>query len=156
MSRLPFWSDDFDMDLIKVLPKTEEILGDTADLKLYTYGATTFGRLNHPSVWNGDGGMLAFFGTENYGFKPDCFYSGEDVVPCTFLEAVRDAWPHSYILHVDFVEIWNTWKLRALFDALMWHRRGWRALPDGRAEELIESLSRSLRAASERLRKVAA
>jgi hypothetical protein len=59
---LPFWSDDFDMDLPKVIPDAKAALGDVADLELVTHGHTTHGRLNHPSCWNHSLGLVAWFG----------------------------------------------------------------------------------------------
>ena len=37
-----FWSDDFDMDLPKIIPEARERLGKYADLELVTHGHTTF------------------------------------------------------------------------------------------------------------------
>ncbi len=151
MNRLPFWSDDFDMDLLKVLPDTEEILGRTAGVALYTYGHTSYDRLNHPAVWNDYAGTVAFFGTTPSGFKDDCYSPSSGLVECTFLEAVRDAWPHNYRLLINRQQVWDTERLMPLFDALMYHRRGWRRVADSEEQLLVGRLRKSLSAAVQRL-----
>ena len=88
------WCDTFDADLLKVVPGTEEALGEAAGVLLLTRGHETGGKLNHPSVWNDHAGMLAFFwtpGCEHLGC-PGGYVTDAPVVACTFLEAVRDAW----------------------------------------------------------------
>jgi hypothetical protein len=139
----PFWSDDFDMDLLKVLPETPAILGELGDVLLYTHGHETHGRLNHPSVWNGDLGMLAFFGTAREGFTPGGYVTDAPVVECTALEAFRDAWPHQYLIIVNGPHngghVWTP-NVR-LFTRLMSHRRSLQPLPE------IETLRGHLRMA---------
>jgi hypothetical protein len=154
----PFWSDDFDMDLLKVLPETHAILGDAAHLVLYTHGHQWEGRLNHPAVWNDPRfESIAFFGSRPEGFIDSGYYTGSHaLVECTFLEAVRDAWPHHYALFVDRQYVWSTVGLMATFDALMWHRRGWQELPAASVEGHLAHLRRELREASTRIHRTSA
>jgi hypothetical protein len=146
------WCDTFDADLLAVVPAATEALGDAAGLELLTHGHATDGKLNHPSVWNGDGGMLAFFwtpGCEHLG-RPGRlgYWTDEPVIGCTFTEAVRDAWSHTYVIVINNVPCWNPpWRP---FERLMYDVRGWTVLPDSAREEIRESVCRSLRAAAER------
>jgi hypothetical protein len=50
-ARAAFWSDDFDMDLLRLVPEVPELLGDTGARTLYVRGGTSHGRLNHPAAW---------------------------------------------------------------------------------------------------------
>lgn len=151
-----FWSDDFDMDLPKVLPSLDVLLGKAANTRLWTYGGTSHGRLNHPSVWNTYDGVEAYFGLDDSGtWKPAECHTDQPVVECTWREAVRDAWPHTYVLVVNGQQVWDTGWLRAAFDDLMYDLRGWRALPPGRAEELKAVVAGTVRDATERLAEVA-
>lgn len=124
------WCDDFDIDLPKVFPEALELLGDTADVKLFTHGHETGGKLNHPSVWNGQQTMIAFFGF--YGpCKPDWYSTNEPIVECTFWEAMRDCWPHTYGLFVspgidqEHRLVFDSFELRDQFQTIMWHLRKW-------------------------------
>jgi hypothetical protein len=152
-----FWSDDFDMDLPRVLPHLDDLLGPSADTLLWTYGNTSYGRLNHPACWNTTAGHVeAFFGTDNTGtWRPPDYYTDQAMVGCTWREAVRDAWPHGYLLLVDGEEVWNTDVLRSVFLDLMFDQRGDRRLPAGMADELKTLVADSLRAATGRLTEVA-
>lgn len=121
----PMWCDDFDMDLPKILPEAKSLLGDTADVTLWTHGHTTHGRLNHPSVWNGDTGMVAFFGFRTPQ-KPEVYWTSSPLVRCTFWEAVRDAWVHSMVMLVEGKPVLDTNRLWPDFEDIMWDVRGWR------------------------------
>lgn len=96
------WCDNFDLDLYKLVPEAREALAPVANVQLVTIGGKWMdGRLNHPSVWNGGKGMVAFFafGDENTPIdqiKPEACWSNEQRVACTFEEAVRDCWLHNY------------------------------------------------------------
>ncbi len=144
----PFWSDGFDMDLPAVLPTLDVVLGDTADTPLWTHGGTTHGRLNHPAVWD-----AAYFGTDDTGgWRPDHYYTHHGLVACTWREATRDAWAHQYLLLVDGVAVWDTRSLWPVFEALMYHRRGWRT--HDRVPRLQQVVLESVAAATGRLRRV--
>lgn len=122
----PFWSDDFDMDLPKIFPDARRLLGDLGDIELVTVGTPDAnGRLNHPSVWNGDHSMLAFFGFKSPA-KPEFYATGRYTeVRCTAWEMFRDAWPHGYLIQVEGYPIWDTTHIWPHFEAIMWSVRGW-------------------------------
>lgn len=157
MNQMPFWSDDFDMDLLKVIPGVEELLGESASLSLYTHGHTTFGRLNHPSVWNDYRGPVAFFGlhrnatTGLLGVKPPGYWTDEPIVECTFLEALRDCWPHTYRLVVEGAEVFDSFRLCPAFEVLMFHIRGWKTVQEQSVERIQERVRRELTLARDRL-----
>ena len=133
-----FWSDDFDLDLLKVLPNLREALGATSDVPVWTVGHETYGRLNHPCVWNSHG---AFFWLEKPNLPRDehgwfnihgCV-SDEKEIEATWLEFLRDQWPHSYAALL----IKPTGRMQAFhapprfaFDQLLYHLRGWRLDPE--------------------------
>ena len=133
--RKPFWSDDFDMDLLKLYPHLEQALGKDADTVLWTYGGVTNGRLNHPTVWNGYNGMEAlFFTTKPTHERKDGFVSingmvtNNQLVECVTLELLRDQWSHTYTAIIDVCHIdplgWKT------FEAMMYHVRNLKVYPD--------------------------
>lgn len=133
----PMWCDGFDMDLPKIVPEAKAALGELAVLDLLTYGHTTHGRLNHPSVWNHSLGMVAFFWRPTRPTcKPAGYYTGNDApVPCTLWEAIRDAWVHDFVLIFEHDPVWDG-DTREHFDPLMWHIRGWGdPLPEAKAAE---------------------
>lgn len=153
----PFWSDNFDSDLLKAVPRAAEALGKAADVRLWTYGHTTNGRLNHPVCWNDSTGMIAFFGlSPNATGKPDSYYAGTGYEPveCTFLEAARDAWAHSYnivvartiILYWGRPEQWFD-----LFEPLMYHIRGRTPLEPERVHRIQHRVMTELSAAADKL-----
>lgn len=123
----PFWSDGFDMDLPTIFPEARGLLGDCADVLLWTSGHTTHGRLNHPCVWNGQGGMLAFFGFRSPARDPVFYAGASSDVRCTAWEAFRDAWPHGYRLIVERQTVWDTFALTGEFESILWDVRGWNA-----------------------------
>jgi len=125
-----FWSDDFDMDLPKIIPDAKQLLGEHADLQLYTHGSKTFGRLNHPVVWNTEIGLVAYFGRSS-PMKPAMSYTDREIVRCTLWEAVRDAWAHTIIVVFEGSNpIWDGSKTYKQFEPIMYHIRGWRPLSD--------------------------
>jgi hypothetical protein len=154
MDDCPFWSDDFDMDLPKVIPEAREICAPIGGITLWTTGHTTHGALNHPNVWNWDGGSVAFFGTRGI-CKPESYWTNSETVKCTAWEAIRDAWPHSYIMIVDGCAIWDAGRLWHHFETIMWDLRGWRKQPRQR-EYARRAVVRSLRRAVDRLAEIAA
>jgi hypothetical protein len=124
------WYDDFDAELYKVVPEAERLIAPVADVPMRTTGIPdrTTGRMNHPCVWNGHFGMVAFFGCRLLGvrhWKPSFYVTSAPVVECTFEEAFRDTFVHECLAYVDGRILWNTWKLRADFMTLMYHLRGW-------------------------------
>jgi hypothetical protein len=122
---VPFWSDDFDMDLPKIFPDARRLLGDLGDIELVTVGKPDKnGRLNHPAVWNGDHSMLSFFGFKRPR-KPDLYWSSDGLVRCTAWEAFRDAWSHNYLIQVEQRPVWDTGPLWPHFQTIMYRVRGW-------------------------------
>jgi len=129
------WCDDFDMDLLKILPGLAGWLGDAADIPMWTHGHESYGRLNHPSVWNSHEGFIAFFGlAEGDTGKPGQYWTDSPVVECTWLEVLRDAWPHGYaILAADRI-LWNAGQWQGAFQLLMFDLRGHQKMPPGNAD----------------------
>lgn len=152
-ANLRFWSDDLDMDLPAILPGLDEALGESANIALWTHGGTSHGRLNHPAVWGGWG----MFGTNPTGvWKPADWVTGHPVVQCTWREALRDAWPHTYRILVDGRPVWDARRLGPAFMSLMYDLRGWRALPDGEADRLRGQVLASVIAATRDLQQITA
>lgn len=121
----PFWSDNFDMDLPKIFSGAREILGDLADVQMWTGGRPDAnGRLNLPACWNMDNGLTAFFGFHNTGRDESYFYC-RDRVRCTAWEAFRDCWAHQFVMVVERRVIWDGSKLWSPFETIMWNMRGW-------------------------------
>lgn len=122
------WCDDFDMDLLKVIPDAGKLLESVGNVTLYTYGHSTDGKLNHPSVWSSYNSMVALFGFESPD-KPDHYVTWDPVVKCTFEEAIRDCWCHRYAIVVGGRHIWNTDTPFMIqdFDIIMGHVRGYAA-----------------------------
>jgi hypothetical protein len=144
-----FWSNGFDMDLPAVLgPRLDEVLGTTANLPLWVHGGTSHGRLNHPSVWGG----VAYFGTSTESMSvPDWYHTDQPVTECTWREALRDAWPHHYLLLVDGQPMWDTRRLSGVFTKLMYHERGWKTLECREADRLRGEVLASVIAATRAL-----
>jgi hypothetical protein len=122
-----FWSDDFDMDLPRVITDARDRLGEHADLELVTHGHETYGRLNHPAVWNHPLGSVSFFGRGD-PHKPAEYWTNDPLVRCTLWEAVRDAWSHSNVILFESFPVWNDqWEH---FEPLMYAIRGWSTLTE--------------------------
>jgi hypothetical protein len=146
-----FWSDGFDMDLPRIVP-LDDALGTAADIPLWTHGGESYGRLNHPSVWNDNAGLVAYFGTTpGTTGKPESCYTPWPVVECTWREVARDAWVHTYLVLVDGEPIWDTTRFLNAFDALMYHVRGYRKLPDCEGDRLRSDVFASLVVATAQL-----
>ena len=149
------WCDDFDMDLPKVFPEAREIVGDLADIELWTTGHETNGTLNHPDVWNGDTTMLAFFGFRDPARDMTFYVGSGSPVRCTAWEVFRDAWPHSYGLHVEQYLIWDTLQLRRQFETIMYDLRKWSRAPAKELARARSGVMRSLKTAVDEFRRVA-
>jgi hypothetical protein len=147
------WCDDFDADLLKVVPGAAEALGEAAGVKLLTWcGHLTDGKINHPACWNGDTGFIALFWTDP-ACKPDPFYwTDAPAAECTFLEAVRDEWVHDAAIYVNGHGIWRP-PVR-LMEKLMYDLRGWTPLDDKERDSIRRNVRCSLAAAAERLTQV--
>ena len=126
-----FWSDDFDMDLVKVFPDFPRQIGKAADIPLWTVGHSSYGRLNSPCQWNSHG---AFVWSEKPELERDVHgwfnvwgcVGNDPVIECTWLELLRDQWPH----HYNFILLPQQVKFDGpdwlIFERIMYHRRGWR------------------------------
>lgn len=146
----PFWSDSLDVDLPKVIPGLDAILGPAAVIPLWTYGGTTGGRLNHPSVWHSNHGFVSFFGLNPATIgKPSDHSTSHDVVECTWREALRDAWAHHNSIVVFGQVVWDATPLmETAFTELMYGLRGWKKLADGVKDQYVASVSEAIRAAT--------
>jgi hypothetical protein len=145
------WCDTFDTDLLKVVPGALEALGDTAGAELRTHSHVTDGKINCPSAWNTYDGLAAFFWTDDR-FRPDaCYRTDEPVVPCTWLEAVRDEWVHGGVVIVNGQVVWRP--PAGLMTRLMYDLRGWGTpLTDALRAETRGHVLASLDVAARRLR----
>lgn len=140
MSDPKFWSDDFDMDLPKVIPEAKQLLGAHADMELVTHGSTTHGRLNHPTAWNHELGMVAFFGRGS-PHKPAHYWTSDPLVKCTLWEAIRDSWSHNVVIVFEArTPIWDGSKTWDEFEPLMSHTRKWTCLPEWRVKKLRDKV----------------
>lgn len=147
------WCDDFDMDLPKVIPDAETLLGDMAGVTLFTHGNLTHGTLNHPTVWNHDLGLVAFFGFAEPR-KPAAFYTNKPLVECTFLEAVRDAWAHSFVMLVEGQPVLDAAALWPHFENIMWRTRGWAGHEEAPVATAEAAVRIALARAADALRRV--
>src|SRR5262245_48588835 len=107
-------SEDWDGDLLKIIPEAGEIIAPVAGVKLITHGsADAEGRLSHPATWNIHGGMIAFFDFNAEPpavSKPAAYWTEQPIVRCTALEAFCDAWMHHYDLWLRQAPVWNTFE----------------------------------------------
>jgi hypothetical protein len=152
-SNRPMWCDDFDMDMLKVLPRSREIIGDLAAIELCTHGHETHGVLNHPSCWNHDRGMICFFGFDD-PMKDDFYYTPDKIIKCTAIEAFRDLWAHNLYAVLCGRLLWDTQKIMREFDTIMFHIRGWQT-NEALAKRSVEKCERSLMEACRNLRAIA-
>jgi hypothetical protein len=145
-----FWCDTFDLDLFKAVPTARQILEPFADVELTTYGGVSNERLNHPTVWNSEFGMIAFFGlAPGHPHKPEHYYHGPDPmkwVSCTFAEAIRDAWVHGVTVLLMQRGVWNAGVLQREFQTLLYHLRKWNEQPQT-AARAVRAVENSLVAA---------
>jgi hypothetical protein len=145
------WCDDFDADLLKVVPGAAEALGDTARVEMRCYSRLTGGRINLPSCWHTDAGLAAFFWTDPALRPPESYVTDDPEAGCTFLEAVRDEWVHGQVVVVNRQLVWRP--REALMMRLMYDLRGWGTpLTDAVRAETRGHVLASLDQAARRLR----
>lgn len=149
----PMWCDDFDMDFPKIFSDAPAALGELADIELWTNGHATDGVLNHPSAWNTDFGLAAFFGFNGNG-RGEFFYTSAPLVKCTAWEMFRDAWPHHVAIVVEREMIWDTGALSREFDVIAWAVRQWRVVPASELDLAKKTVRRSWKTAIHRFRDV--
>lgn len=150
------WYDDFDAELYKVVPDAERLIAPVASVVMRTTCTPdrTTDRLNSPTMWNGDFGMIAFFGCRLLGqrhWKPEGYWTNQPVIECTFEEAIRDTWVHECLAYVDGRVLWNTWRLRNDFMTLMYHLRGWCGTTADEAASARRRVLREIARASRRM-----
>lgn len=129
VERPRFWSDDFDMDLLKVFPDVPKMLREPERV-LWTVGHEKYGRLNHPTTWNSHGAFLWLKAPLLERDKEGWFdiyghVSDSSEIECTWLEWLRDAWSHHYgtvILPFQSMMPAPNWPD---FEAIMYDLRGW-------------------------------
>jgi hypothetical protein len=147
---MSMWCDDFDADLLRVVPGAAEVLGTAAGIRLTTRAYVTDGTINHPLCWHTDQGIAAFFWTCDAGRSPAGYVTNDREIGCTFLEAVRDEWVHDCLIVVDRRLIWrprpNRWMMPLMYDV-----RGWKVLDDSAREQIRQSVCDSLRTAAAKL-----
>lgn len=144
MSRLPFWSDELDIDLLKILPETEAVLGRAAEAILYTRGSTSRGRLHHPVVWNAAHGSVAYFGTVRDRYpEPSGYVSTQEIVEATLLEALRSAWFQRWTMVLGGRQVWTPF---ADFWAIIGYKRseGWHCSPAAERDRILADLTAAL------------
>jgi len=130
---------DYDMDLTRVLPSFDRIVGSLATVELYTYGnSVPEASLIEVACWMTDNGLAAFFGLTGSDealippmdeTKPEDWDTEDERLIVTFADALRVCWIYqcSFILHYGnaFKTIWDSRAFAQHFEALMHLRRGW-------------------------------
>lgn len=172
MTRYPMWCDDFDMDLLKVLPEAEQLLAPLAGIRLYTTCHPTYGRVNLPCSWNDRVNFCCFVGfiAEEDGLpaegpQPLGYVTDAPVVEATAEELFRDLWshqmrwvqmltPHSSPGWPRSVEIWNSGQLASTFTDLMYDLRNWCRMRDEPRRRARSRALRSIALAAHRLQRV--
>ena len=126
-----FWSDDFDMDLLKLFPDLPAELGEAAELPIWTVGHSTYGRLNSPAQWNSHGAYAwaekpQLVRDKHGWFNIHGCVSNDELIEATWLEFLRDMWPHSYAFILLPHGVLFEQSPRLVFDRIMYHIRAWR------------------------------
>ena len=139
-----FWSDEFDMDLLKLFPDLPKEIGETAEVKLWTVGGESFGRLNHPSVWNSHGAFI-WTGKPQLDRDKHGWFTVEGgctadsaLIECTWLEVLRDQWAHHYGFILLPVAVYFKPIRWLIYERIMYHRRDWKRY-DGHGFDLTEA-----------------
>lgn len=155
------WCDDFDADLLKFVPNLADMLGDLAEVPLWTYGHETDGAINHPTCWATRHGFTAFAWLSPPSHKRDerrwlsfgdaNYTTSDPLVRCTWLELLRDNWVHELALVVESKLVLHEHWSRDCLDLLMADLRGWRRLDVACRGATIGMVERAVRAATERL-----
>lgn len=142
------WCDNFDLDLYKVIPAARDVLAPLAGVHLHTHASVHNGQMNHPACWNTNRGLAAFFGFQPAGIKPEAYWTNDAILACTFEEAIRDCWVHTYCLTImaagRFHAIWDSQLVTDEFWALMGHVRKYKPLTDEVAQQMREHVLTSL------------
>jgi hypothetical protein len=99
-------------------------------------------------------GLTAFFGLRQHATRPSAYRTDAPLVSCTFLEALRDAWVHSYVLLVERRPVFTSNHIQREFDALMWHVRGNTVLDDASHRKAVKAVEESIGLAVNRFRNI--
>jgi hypothetical protein len=105
----------------------------------------TYGRLNHPTVWNTHGSFLWLekpnLERDEHGwFNIGGCVGDSHEIECTWLEWLRDAWSHSISAVILPSGLGLAPAPRQDFDAIMFDLRGW-----NKAQNLGENRANALR-----------
>lgn len=165
----PFWSDDFDMDLPKILPDVCDAIRavEGHSILVYCYcTALTRGRINCPTAWNSHTGPVTHFWTDKpnhprneYGwatFGPGNCTTNDQLATATWLEVVRDEWVHQSDVVVDGKLIWRPSELDREFNRLMYDLRDWQKLSAVERQRDLDRCRVSILEANDRFMEVAA
>jgi hypothetical protein len=149
---------DSDMDLTKVLPSFDRIVGSLARVELYTYGSCVpEASLIEVACWMTDNGLAAFFGLvgSDEGLnplvdevKPEDWDAEDERLIVSFADALRVCWIYqcSFVLHREnaYKTIWDSRAFVQYFEALMHLRRGWASAGENELSVYQNSLELSL------------
>lgn len=149
------WCDTFDADLLKVVPDAAHALGAAGDVELITHCRPgPDGRINHPVGWWTDHGLTSFFSTPDRPPAPAGYWTLERLVPCTFLDVVRDEWIHGAAVVVHGQLVWRPPQdafARLMSDVRGWARASGDVMGDTEREWIRSMVVLDLAAAAERL-----
>lgn len=144
------WCDEHEVDLLRLLPEAQEIIGDLANIELFTHGGMTDGTIDHAMTWNTGAGATAYYGFFHPA-NPESCRATKGVVSCSFLEAVRDAWCCQYALCVEGTVVWNAQTRIQDYSILFLYGRGRMPVYE-LAAQARERIAESLRQAMEVMR----
>lgn len=139
--KMRLWSDDFDMDLMKLFPKLREQREVAAAdyLPVWAYASTGWKDVEvfaHPCTWNGIG--APYFSQrpcdarDNHGWLTmrGGLTTNSELCCISAFDAVRDCWSHNLRMLIDW-ELWTeTPCYNGVFYPIMSHIRGWSNEPE--------------------------
>ena len=149
---------DFDMDLTKVVPSFDRIVGSLATVELYTYGSSVpEASLIEVACWMTDNGLAAFFGLAGSDegldplvneVKPEDWDADDERLTVSFADALRVCWIYqcSFMLRRGngYKTIWDSRAFVQHFEGLMHLRRGWACAGENELSVYQNSLELSL------------
>lgn len=144
------WYDKFDGDLYRLIPEAQEIVAPLGVIPLFTRGKPDAdGKLNHPACWNSYRGMVAFFGTASLPMEPEGYWTDDPLVGCTAEEALRDCFPHHYVIMLNGCAVFDGFKYRNAYMNLLMDRRGINPMNDSEKQAYIHTMLRNLKVAAQ-------
>ena len=141
-----FWSDDFDMDLLNILPalKDKEVIKKAMTTYLYTY-ANDGEHLSHPSVWSSCGALFFSepprYQRDKYGWVSidGCVTNGK-IYQVSIFNTIRDQWAHNYPSFID-MKPWSPGiSYNRVFYPIMAHLREWQKVEH--VQQLLHEVDR--------------